>query len=159
MNPDGPVAMAKAAPLVSVVIPTFREAVNLPVIVPQVAGALAQRGWSVEILVADDDSRDGTEEVCRELAERWPLRLITRIGQRGLSGAVLRGLQDARGQVLVVMDADLSHPPEKVPELIDALDEEEVDFVLGSRYIGSGTRSPAVPKAGLLFGGELLIAC
>ena len=123
---------------VSVVIPTYREAENLPVVVPRVAEALEQHGLSAEIVIVDDDSRDGTEEVCADLADRWPVRLITRRGERGLSSAVLRGMNEARGEVLVVMDADLSHPPENVPELIEALDAEDADFVIGSRYVAGG---------------------
>jgi dolichol-phosphate mannosyltransferase len=55
-----------------------------------------------------------------------------------LSSAVVRGLKVARGDVLLVMDADLSHPPEKIPELLEALDDLEVDFVIGSRYVTGG---------------------
>jgi len=130
--------MTNVTPQITVVIPTFREAENLPVIVPRIAGVLDQREIVAEILVIDDDSQDGTEDVCRELAEQWPVRLITRRDERGLSSAVLRGLSEARGGVLVVMDADLSHPPEKVPELIETLNTEDVDFVIGSRYVSGG---------------------
>ncbi|MCH5374140.1 MAG: polyprenol monophosphomannose synthase [Planctomycetes bacterium] len=105
---------------------------------PRVADALDQHGIRAEIVVVDDDSQDGTEQVCRELARCWPLRLITRRGKRGLSGAVLRGLDEARGELLVVMDADLSHPPEKIPELIQALEAGDSDFVLGSRSVAGG---------------------
>jgi dolichol-phosphate mannosyltransferase len=127
-----------AAVQVTVVIPTFREAENLPVIVPRVVQSLQEHDLNGEILIVDDDSRDGTEEVCRELAKLWPVRLITRRGERGLSSAVLRGMSEALGDVLVVMDADLSHPPEKVPELIETLDAADVDFVIGSRYVAGG---------------------
>ena len=75
-----------------------------------------------EILVVDDNSGDGTAEICEKLAESYRLRLETRQHERGLSSAVIRGLELAPGDVLVVMDADLSHPPEKIPELLEALD-------------------------------------
>lgn len=129
---------AVAAPSVSVVIPTYREAANLPVVVPRICEALADTDIDVEILVVDDDSGDGTLEVCAELADSYPVRLETRHDERGLSSAVIRGLQLARGDILLVMDADLSHPPEKIPELLQALDEPETDFVIGSRYVAGG---------------------
>ena len=128
-----------AAPVVSVVIPTFREAENLPLLIPRLSKALDRAGLAAEILVVDDDSGDGTAEICRELAACYPVRLETRRQERGLSSAVLHGLRRARGDVLIVMDADLSHPPERVPALIHALDEAEVDFVLGSRYVPGGS--------------------
>jgi dolichol-phosphate mannosyltransferase len=129
-----------AAPIVSVVIPAYREAENLPVIIPRLSEALSKAGLEAEIIIVDDDSGDGTSDVCRDLAKQYPVRLETRQKERGLSSAVLHGLRRAKGDVLIVMDADLSHPPEKVPELVQALDEADVDFVLGSRYIhGGGT--------------------
>lgn len=124
-----------AAPVVSVVIPAYREAENLPVIIPRLSEALSNADLQAEIIVVDDDSGDGTTEICRELAERYAVRLETRRNERGLSSAVLHGLRRARGDVLIVMDADLSHPPEKVPALVEALDDADVDFVLGSRYV------------------------
>jgi dolichol-phosphate mannosyltransferase len=129
-----------AAPAVSVVIPAYREAENLPVIIPRLSEILSDAHLAAEIIVVDDYSGDGTTEICQDLARQYPLRLETRQSERGLSSAVLHGLRRARGDVLIVMDADLSHPPEKVPELVAALDDADVDFVIGSRYVrGGGT--------------------
>lgn len=127
-----------AAPVVSVIIPAYREAENLPVIIPRLSAALRAAKLEAEIIIVDDFSGDGTTEICEELAQQYPVRLETRDKERGLSSAVLHGLRRAKGDVLIVMDADLSHPPEKVPELVQALDEADVDFVLGSRYISGG---------------------
>src|SRR5947209_15090856 len=138
---DGP--PASTAPDVSVIVPTYREAENLPLLVPRIAAALAGAGLWGEILIVDDDSGDGTDAVCRELAAALPVRLLVRKGERGLSGAVLHGLRQARGAVLVVLDADLSHPPEKVPELVEAVRSGEADFAIGSRYVRSGSTDPA----------------
>ena len=121
--------LVAATPVVSIVIPAYREAENLPVIIPRLNEALSNAHLAAEIIVVDDFSGDGTTEICRELSEQYPLRLVTRQSERGLSSAVLHGLRQARGDVLIVMDADLSHPPEKVPELVEALDEADVDFV------------------------------
>src|SRR5207253_9678289 len=77
--------------------------------------------------------------VCRGLSSRYPLRLIVREHpSNGLSGAVLHGIGESRGRRIVVMDADLQHPPEKIPALLAALDSG-ADFALGSRYIPGGS--------------------
>jgi len=129
------VAGPEPAPAVSVVVPTFREAENLPILVPRLDAALREAGIDAEIIVVDDDSADGTEAACRSLAREHRLRLEVRTTERGLSGAVLHGLRLARGEILVVMDADLSHPPEQVPDLVRALEDPACDFALGSRYV------------------------
>ena len=123
---------------VSVVIPTFREAENLPVLVPQIAAALDRAGLRGEILIVDDNSQDGTEMACKELATSYPVRLLVRTTERGLSSAVVHGMRHARGATLVVMAAALSHPPETIPALCQAIRSGESDFVIGSRYVAGG---------------------
>jgi dolichol-phosphate mannosyltransferase len=123
---------------VSIVVPSYLEADNLPLLVPRISAALA--GWPHEIIIVDDNSNDGTDQVVATLRKQGhALRLIVRAGQRGLSSAVLRGLAEARGQVLVCMDADLSHPPETLPYMIQTLVRDDVEFVIGSRYTRGGT--------------------
>jgi glycosyltransferase involved in cell wall biosynthesis len=124
-------------PEVSIIIPTLNEGENLPVLVPRIAAALAGRRF--EILIIDDSSADNTPEVCRQLSRDFPLRLMIRQPENGLSGAVLQGLQQASGEYLVVMDADLQHPPESIPDLLQPLETDESDFTIGSRYISGGT--------------------
>ncbi len=136
---DLPDRRVAAAPVVSVIIPAYREAENLPVIIPRVSDALRAARLEAEIIVVDDNSGDGTAEICADLAKQYPLRLEVRQHERGLSSAVLHGLRLARGDVLLVMDADLSHPPEEVPALVEALDEADADFVIGSRYVPGGS--------------------
>lgn len=80
----------------------------------------------------DDDSRDGTAEWARDSAPPW-LRLVVRTGERGLAPAVVEGIGLARHPWIVVMDADLSHPPEKIPEMLEALADNEL--VIGSRNV------------------------
>ena len=121
---------------VSVIVPTYREAANLPVLAAAVHDALA--GTDYELLVVDDDSRDGTEGVCAGLAQTRPVRLLLRRGERGLASAVVHGMKAARGRWLVVMDADLSHPPETIPDLLRAL-HGGADFAVGSRYVAGGS--------------------
>src|SRR5262245_32425264 len=129
-----------SACLVTVIIPTFHEVENIPILVPQVAKALGDAGISHEIVIVDDNSQDGTEAACQGLASTFPVRLEVRTQERGLSSAVLHGMRMARGAIFVVMDADLSHPPERLPDLVNILQSEGTDFVIGSRYVpGGGT--------------------
>jgi dolichol-phosphate mannosyltransferase len=124
--------------LVSVVVPTYREAKNLPLLVPRITSALQL--WSHEVIIVDDYSNDGTSEACANMrTEGHAVRLILRTDQRGLSSAVLRGFIEARGKVLVCMDADLSHPPEALPHMIETLEKDRAEFVIGSRYVRGGT--------------------
>jgi len=123
---------------ISVVVPALNEAVNLPHLVRRIDGALS--GRSYEILIVDDASRDDTVPVCAALAKQYPVQLHVRERPTaGLSGAVLHGMERATGEFIAVMDADLQHPPEKLPELIRALISDECDFALGSRYVAGGS--------------------
>ena len=122
----------------SIIVPTYREAANVEPLVERIAAALQHAAIPGEILIIDDDSNDGTEEIVAKLAQRSPVRLIVRRGQRGLSGAVLRGFAEARHDRFVVLDADLQHPPEMIPELLARFDDPAVDFVIGTRYADHG---------------------
>ncbi|MEE8169695.1 MAG: polyprenol monophosphomannose synthase [Phycisphaerae bacterium] len=130
--------VAADAPELSVIVPTYREAQNLPVLVPRVFDALREAQVSGEMVIVDDDSGDDTESVVAELAQRFDVRLIVRTDERGLSSAVLRGFEAARGAVMLVMDADLSHPPERVPAVAEPLRANRADFAIGSRYVAGG---------------------
>lgn len=125
------------SPEVSIVVPTYREAESLPALIERLAQLRKREGLDLEVLIVDDNSRDGTEQVMADLAEPW-LQLVVRTSDRGLSQAVLHGLGRARGQFLVVMDADLSHPPETIPSMLAEL-RSGSDFVVGSRYVAGGT--------------------
>ena len=121
---------------VAVVVPTYREAENLPELAERVRAALTNWSGCYEVIVVDDDSRDGTDKVVEGLAaDGHPVRLITRRGERGLSSAVIRGFQESRADLLVCMDADLSHPPEALPELLAELNQPGTDMAVGSRYV------------------------
>jgi glycosyltransferase involved in cell wall biosynthesis len=126
-----------APPQVAIIVPTLREAANLPLLAERLRAALGTTSY--ELIIVDDDSRDGTEAVCTELARTMPLRLIVRRPPKdGLSGAVLEGFRHTSAVRLVVMDADLQHPPEDVPRLLALLDSG-APFVLGSRYTTGGS--------------------
>jgi dolichol-phosphate mannosyltransferase len=125
---------------VTIVIPTYRELENLRPLVIRISDAMSKAKESYEIIFVDDESHDGTDRVVAELSElRYPVRLITRMGERGLSSAVIRGFSEATGEAFVCLDADLSHPPEAIPAILECLGETGVDFVLGSRYVPGGS--------------------
>lgn len=119
--------------IATVVVPTYNESANLPPLVERVCTALP----GAEIVVVDDASKDGTADVARELAKKHPVRVVERFDERGLSTAVLRGMDEARTDLCVVMDADLSHPPEAIPKLVQAV-EDGADVAVGSRYVPGG---------------------
>jgi dolichol-phosphate mannosyltransferase len=123
---------------VSIIVPALNEADNLRALAERIDAALAGRAY--ELIIVDDNSRDATSQICEELSERFPIRLIVRpLPKDGLSGAVLEGLAVATGEFIVVMDADLQHPPEKIPELLSLLESDDADFVIGSRYVEGGS--------------------
>ena len=126
---------------------------------PRLAAALAVSTW--ELIIVDDGSPDGTADVGESYADIHPVRVVRRPGKAGLASAVLAGFAQARGDVLVVMDADLSHPPEAVPRLALAI-EQGADLAVGSRYVkGGGTedwplKRRVVSRAACLIGNVLV---
>ena len=123
---------------VSIVAPTFRESENIAALAERIDAALSSRGIEWELILSDDDSDDGSEAAAAELAKRLPVRLeVRRERPRDLSLSVLRGIRLARFDRLVVMDADLSHAPEFITNLLDALNGD-CDMVVGSRYLAGG---------------------
>jgi len=136
--------MGAERPELSVILPTLREAENLASIVPSIARALRGEGLSHEIIVVDDDSRDGTDRVIAELSRSLPVSLITRREPApDLAQAVLAGFGAARGEVLACMDADGSHDPEILPELYRAIGSEGAQMALGSRFAPGGSLDPS----------------
>ena len=127
----------RSFPSVSVVVPTYKEAENLPLLIDRLARLRADAIPDLELLIMDDNSPDGTDGVIASRALPW-VRLVVRTANRGLSPAVIDGLSLARNEVVVVMDADLSHPPERIPDLVKAL-EEGHEFAIGSRYVAGAS--------------------
>jgi dolichol-phosphate mannosyltransferase len=122
----------------SIIVPTYHERDNIRPLVTRTFAALREPTAS-EIVLVDDNSGDGTVEEVEKLREEgYNVRVIVRTDAKGLSSAVLKGFEEARGQSLVVMDADLQHPPEAVQRVIDALEDPTTPFALGTRY-GPGT--------------------
>ncbi|MFT4281117.1 glycosyltransferase [Microbacterium sp.] len=129
----------------SIIVPTYNEAPNVAELVRRVAAALDGADGGVRTdaeIIFVDDSTDDTPEVVRLVAEEAPLpvRLIHRTARTGgLGGAVVEGLRAATADACLVMDGDLQHPPEKIPELVARFAEGDVDVVVASRYAGGGT--------------------
>jgi len=119
----------------SVVIPTYKERDNIRLLVESLGRALTGREY--EVVLVDDDSRDGTEELVAELAAHYPVRVVVRRGKKGLATAVLDGFGFAKNNTILVMDADLQHPPEVVPGVIAAIDAG-ADVAVASRYVPGG---------------------
>jgi dolichol-phosphate mannosyltransferase len=125
------------SPGISIVVPTYKEAGNIPQLIARLDAVREAHGLTMELILSDDNSRDGSDEAVAKAGKDW-VRLMVRTKDRGLSPAVIDGLRAAKYDTLLVMDADMSHPPEKVPELAQAL-KDGADFVIGSRYVKGGT--------------------
>lgn len=144
----GPEARAQAR--LALVIPTLREAENIRGLLGHIRSVLDPVGIDYEIVVVDDDSRDGTEEIVSAIvAGDSRVRLLVRKGERGLSGAVLYGWRNTGAAILGVMDADLQHPPELLPALIAAILAGN-DLAIGSRYTEGGVLGAWNPVRKLL---------
>jgi glycosyltransferase involved in cell wall biosynthesis len=137
-----PDATQPGAPLLSLVVPTRNESEGLEALLERTSQALRRAPWAWELLLVDD-SDDATPQRAAEAADRGhPVRVLHRpTGERvdGLSGAVIAGFAAARGSVLAVMDADLQHPPEVLPRLVDELVEGGADIAIASRYCAGTT--------------------
>jgi dolichol-phosphate mannosyltransferase len=141
-NYSGLEDLVAASPKVSVIIPTLNEADSIPLLLQRVSDTMLYCELPYEIIVVDDNSCDGTADMVEELRQIFPVQVIRRKFEKGLASAVLRGCEEACGDVLVVMDADLSHPPEKIPELVSPILGGKTQASIASRYIkGGGIRN------------------
>jgi dolichol-phosphate mannosyltransferase len=136
------------SPLFSVVLPTYEERDALAVLDPRLRAAVGTAGG--EVLVVDDNSPDGTAHLVEQLAPRGMYRLLRRRARLGLASAVLEGIGHAAADVVVVMDADGSHPPEAIPALVDPILHGRAEFVLASRHL------PGASSLGLRGGRRVL---
>ncbi|NUM88193.1 MAG: polyprenol monophosphomannose synthase [Bdellovibrionales bacterium] len=121
---------------VTIVVPTYNERENLAPLAQRVFNAV--NPTAAELLIVDDDSPDATAEEAVRLSREYPIRVVVRRSERGLATAVIEGIRAARGDLVVVMDADLSHPPERIPALVEALRDPGVRMAIGSRFVPGG---------------------
>jgi dolichol-phosphate mannosyltransferase len=134
----------------ALVIPALYEAESLRDVLNRIRAVLAELEIPHEILVVDDDSRDGTDEIVSSIArEDTRVRLLVRTGRRGLSGAILYGWQHTNATILGVMDADGQHPPELMMRLLARINDG-CDLAIGSRYAKGGSRGPWSPVRRLI---------
>lgn len=126
-----------AAPLVTIVVPTYNERANIAPLVDGIAAAMGDLPW--EIVVVDDDSPDQTwAEVARIAAIEPRLRCLRRVGRRGLASAVVEGAMAASGDYVAVMDADFQHDERVLPAMYARLAHDGADLVVGTRYADGG---------------------
>lgn len=131
-------ADARAAPKLSIVIPTLNERDNIAPLVESIGKTLGELSW--EIIFVDDDSPDGTFDEVNRIAQSEPqVRCLRRVGRRGLSSAVIEGMLVANASAIAVMDADFQHDERKLPEMYRCLTEERADVVVASRYAEGGS--------------------
>jgi dolichol-phosphate mannosyltransferase len=122
---------------ISIIVPTLNEEEN---IVPLVSEIIACAVPFREILFVDDHSTDATRDRIRPLADSHPIRLIEQDGtDPDLASAIMSGARAAHGEILLVMDADLSHPPDRIKDLVAPLVAGTADLVVGSRYVKGGS--------------------
>ena len=121
----------------AVIVPTLNERDNVHTMIAALDAALAGVAW--EAVFVDDDSHDGTpEEIERIARTRSNIRLIRRIGRKGLSAAVIEGFLATTAPVVAVVDADMQHDESKLPEMLRRIEREGAELVIGTRYAESG---------------------
>jgi len=127
----------RPAPELSVIVPTFNEQANIPILIERLGRVLAGCDW--EVIFVDDNSPDGTAAVARAIgAADNRVRCIRRIGRRGLAGACLEGMLASQARYVAVMDADLQHDEARLAAMLDALRANRADIVIASRYVDGG---------------------
>lgn len=123
----------------SITIPTYNEKENIPILIKQIFVEFKKNKINGEIIIVDDNSSDGTGQVVEKLKRKFKnLVVLHRPKKMGLSSAVLDGWNISKGDIVGVMDADLSHPPEKISEMFFYIKKNNFDLVIGSRYINGG---------------------
>jgi dolichol-phosphate mannosyltransferase len=132
-----PEADSQRGPELSIVVPTFNEAENVPLVVMRIAEALAGVRW--EVIFVDDNSPDGTAAAAHKIAQSDPrVRCLRRISRRGLAGACIEGMLASSASAVAVMDADLQHDETLLPRMLESV-QQGADIVIGTRFAVGGT--------------------
>jgi dolichol-phosphate mannosyltransferase len=127
-----------AGPALSVIVPTFNESQNVQEVVSRLSDCLIGVSW--EVIFVDDNSPDGTADIVRSLSmSDSRVRIVHRIGRRGLSTACVEGILASSAPYVAVMDADLQHDERILPDMLEAVRDEGFDVAVGSRYVEGGS--------------------
>ena len=128
---------------ISVIIPTFNESENICNVLKSIKECLPKT--DIEAIVVDDNSPDGTGKIVEEYIKSmknmagYSISVIHRKAKEGLSSAILDGLKNSKGETVIVMDSDMSHPPQIIPKMLETIRQTQCDIVVASRYIKGGT--------------------
>ena len=142
--------------VISIVLPTYNESGNLEQLFTKIAEVAGKR--AIEVIVVDDDSPDRTWDLAEKLKKKFPfVRVLRRVGRRGLSSAVIEGFGMAKGDVLLVMDADLQHDPSLITQLADHI-EQGADIAVASRYMKGGSVGDWVKSRRILSNAATVLA-
>jgi len=142
----------------SIIVPTYNEAENLEAAVGRILDISSSSGIDIEVVIVDDDSKDGTGRIADDLSDRFPgrVKVLHRKTKRGLSSAIMDGFKAAANDLVGVTDADMSHELEKAPEMIKAVSSGRAQLCIGSRYMPSGgtrnwnSRRKAISRGAIL---------
>jgi len=122
----------------TIVIPTFNEQGNVTPLIDAISSALSNLDW--EMIFVDDNSPDGTADAVRKIAQKnRRVRVIQRMGRRGLSSACIEGILASSSPYIAVMDADLQHDESILPAMLSAIQKDDLDLVIGSRFVQGGS--------------------
>ncbi|KAM8716459.1 hypothetical protein ACLKA7_003350 [Drosophila subpalustris] len=125
----------------SILLPTYNEKDNLPIIIWLIVKYMKASGYEYEVIVIDDGSPDGTLDVAKDLQKIYgedKIVLRPRTAKLGLGTAYIHGIKHATGDFIIIIDADLSHHPKFIPEFIKLQESGDYDIVSGTRYAGNG---------------------
>jgi len=148
--------MPRCSDGLSIVVPTYNEAQNIRELIERVESSL--KGFNFEIIVVDDSSPDGTADIAEELGGKYGnVKVIRRPAKLGLASAVLEGMKLAKYDAMAVMDADLQHPPELLPKLLEKA-VEGYDVVVASRYVEGGRTERWSTTRRMISRGAILLA-
>ena len=124
-------------PCLSIVIPTYNEAENIPKLIDEINSSL--ESLCFEVVFVDDESVDKTADIAEKLNIRYGnIKVLRRVGKKGLGSAVIDGIKKAEAEIIAVMDADLQHPPELLPIMYEKISGCGYDLVVASRYVKGG---------------------
>ena len=123
---------------ISIIIPTYNEANNIPSLLKRIEKAMANLPYSYQCILIDDNSPDSTYEIAKNLSKQYPLIPYLRKKKHGLSSAMYDGIKLATGRIIGWIDADLQHPPELIPDLVRAIEQDGYQMSIASRLVKGG---------------------